>query len=231
MISRFFIDRPVFASVISILIIFSGLVALVGLPIEQYPNITPPQILVSATYVGADAYTVSENVAAPLEQQINGVENMIYMYSQNSSNGQMALSVFFDIGTDADIAQVNVQNRVNLGMPRLPEEVRRVGVSVKKQSPNILLIVAIQSPEGRYNEIFTSNYATINVVDELLRVEGVSNASIIGARDYSMRVWLRPDKLAQLQLTTNDVVAAIHEQNSQFAIGGSGRPRILFPCS
>ena len=153
MISRFFIDRPVFASVISILIAFAGLVALVGLPIAQYPNITPPQILVSATYVGADAYTVSENLAAPLEQQINGVENMLYMYSQNSANGQMALSVFFEIGTDPDIAQVNVQNRVNLALPRLPEEVRRVGVNVQKQSPNILLIVAMQSPDGRFNEI------------------------------------------------------------------------------
>jgi hydrophobe/amphiphile efflux-1 (HAE1) family protein len=162
-------------------------------------------------------------VAAPLEQQINGVENMIYMYSQNSANGQMALSVFFDIGTDPDMAQVNVQNRVNLATPRLPEEVRRVGVNVQKQSPNILLIVAIQSPEGRYNEIFTSNYATINVVDELLRVDGVSNASIIGARDYSMRVWLRPDKLAQLGLTTSDVIGAIREQNSQFAVGRIGQ--------
>lgn len=223
MISRFFIDRPVFASVISILIAFAGLIALIGLPIEQYPNITPPQVLVSANYVGADALTVSENLAAPLEQQINGVENMIYMYSQNSSNGQMSLSIFFEIGTDPDIAQVNVQNRVNLALPRLPEEVRRVGVNVQKQSTNILMIVAIQSPEGRYNEIFTSNYATINIVDELLRVDGVSNASIIGARDYSMRVWLRPDKLAQLGLTTNDVVAAIQEQNSQFAVGRIGQ--------
>ncbi|MEI8365025.1 MAG: multidrug efflux RND transporter permease subunit [Parachlamydiaceae bacterium] len=223
MISRFFIDRPIFAAVISIIITLAGLLALRSLPIEQYPNITPPQVSVTATYVGADANTVAQNVAAPLEQQINGVENMIYMYSQNSSTGNMVLNIFFDIGSDADMAQINVQNRINMALPRLPPEVQRTGVSVKKQTPTILLIVALQSPEGRYDEIYTSNYATINVVDELLRVEGVSNVNIIGARDYSMRIWLRPDKLAQLNMTTSDVVGAVKEQNAQYAVGRIGQ--------
>ena len=224
MISRFFIDRPIFAAVISIIITLAGLVALKGLPIEQYPNITPPQIQVTAGYLGADASTVAQNVAAPLEQQINGVENMIYMYSQNSSTGNMVLNVFFDIGSDADMAQINVQNRVNMALPRLPPEVQRTGVSVQKQTPTILMIVAMQSPDGRYDEVYTSNYATINVVDELLRLDGVSNVNIIGARDYSMRIWLRPDKLSQLNLTTADVVAAVKEQNSQYAVGRIGQP-------
>lgn len=224
MISRFFIDRPIFASVISIIITLAGLLALRVLPIEQYPNITPPQVQVTATYVGADANTVAQNVAAPLEQQINGVENMIYMYSQNSSTGNMVLNVFFDIGSDADMAQINVQNRVNMALPRLPQEVQRTGVVVKKQTPTILLIVALQSPGGRYDEIYTSNYATINVVDELLRLDGVSNVNIVGARDYSMRIWLRPDKLAQLNMATSDVVNAVKEQNAQYAVGRIGQP-------
>jgi len=223
MISRFFIDRPIFAAVISIMITLVGLISLKGLPIAQYPDITPPQIQVSATYVGADASTVAQNVAAPLEQQINGVEDMIYMYSENSSTGNMVLNVFFDIGSDADMAQINVQNRVNLALPRMPQEVQRTGVVIKKQTPTILMIVAIQSPDGRYDEIYTSNYATINVVDELLRLDGVSNVNIIGARDYSMRIWLRPDKLAQLSMTTEDVVNAVKEQNSQYAVGRIGQ--------
>lgn len=229
MISRFFLDRPIFASVISIVITLVGLLALYFLPVEQYPNITPPQIQVIASYTGADALTVSNNVAAPLEQQINGVENMIYMSSQNSATGDMALTVFFDIGSDPDMAQINVQNRVNMALPQLPEEVRRMGVSVKKQTPSMLMVLAIQSPNGRYDEIFTSNYASINIVNELLRVEGVSNVNIIGARDYSMRIWLRPDKLAQLGLTTSDVVGAVKEQNAQFAVGRIGQAPNVVP--
>ncbi len=223
MISRFFIDRPIFASVISIIITLAGLAALKVLPIEQYPNITPPQIQVSATYTGASAQAVSDNVAAPIEQQVNGVEDMIYMYSQNSSTGSMSLNVFFEIGSDADKAQINVQNRVNQALPQLPEEVQRTGVTIQKQTPTILLIVAIESLEGRYDKIFTSNYASINVMTELERLPGVSSASIIGVRDYSMRLWLRPDKMAQLGLTTADVVASVREQNSQFPIGRIGQ--------
>lgn len=223
MISRFFIDRPIFAAVISIIIVFAGLTSLRNLPIEQYPNITPPLIQVTATYTGADALTVAENVAAPLEQQVNGVENMIYMYSQNSSNGAMTLSVYFDIGTNPDMAQVNVQNRVSQALPIIPEEVQRVGVIVQKQSPTILLVVALESPDGRFDNIYLSNYATINVIDELLRVPGISNVTNFGARDYSMRIWLRPDRMAQVGITTSDIVDAVRSQSSQFAIGQIGQ--------
>lgn len=223
MISRFFIERPIFASVISILIVLAGLVSLKALPIEQYPNITPPQIQVSANYTGADAQTVALNVAAPIEQQINGVENMIYMYSQNSSSGSMVLNVFFEIGSNADMAQVNTQNRVNLALPQLPPEIQRTGVSINKQTPTILLIISVDSPDGSLDNIYVSNYTTINIVDELLRIPGVSNANIIGPRDYSMRIWLRPDKMAQLKITASDIISAIQEQNKQFAVGQLGQ--------
>lgn len=223
MISRFFIERPIFASVISIIITLAGLVALKALPIEQYPNIVPPQIQVTAQYTGASAKTVADTVAAPLEQQINGVEDMIYMYSQNANNGYMQLNVFFNIGSSADKAQINVQNRVSQVLSQLPEEVQKSGVTIQKQTPTILLIVAIHAEKGRYSQIYTSNYATINVLTELQRLPGVSNATIINARDYSMRVWLRPDKMAQLALTTSDVVGAVNDQNANYAIGRLGQ--------
>lgn len=231
MISSFFIDRPVFASVLSIVIVLAGLFSLKSLSIEQYPNITPPQIQVSASYPGADANTVASSVAAPLEAQINGVDNMIYMYSQNSSTGNMALSVFFDIGTDINMAQVNVQNRVSMANPQLPLQVQYQGVVLKKQTPTILLLVAMESPDQRYDNIFISNYAQINVVDEILRLPGVSNAVIINARDYAMRIWIRPDRLAQLQLTAEDVVDAIKEQNQDFTGGMLGMPPMSTPVS
>jgi len=224
MISSFFIDRPVFACVLSIIITLAGLFALSVLPIEQYPNITPPQIQISAMYAGADALTTANSVAAPLEQQINGVDHMIYMYSQNSSTGNMLLNLFFEIGTDINMAQVNVQNRISMAMPQLPEQVQYQGIVLKKQTPNILLLAAIQSPDGRYDNVFISNYAQMNVVNELLRLPGVSNAMIINARNYSMRIWLRPDRLAQLQLTAEDVVDAIREQNKDFTTGMLGMP-------
>jgi len=224
MISSFFIDRPIFACVLSILITLAGLFALKALPIEQYPNITPPQIQVSATYAGADAMTTALSVAAPLEQQINGVDHMIYMYSQNSSTGNMILSIFFSIGTDINMAQVNVQNRVSQAMPLLPQQVQYQGITLQKQTPTILLLVAVQSPDGRYDNVFISNYTQINIVNELLRLPGVSNASIINARNYSMRIWLRPDRLAQLQLTADDIVNAIQEQNKDFTAGMLGMP-------
>lgn len=224
MISSFFIERPVFACVLSILITLAGLFALKALPIEQYPNITPPQIQVSATYAGADAMTTATSVAAPLEQQINGVDNMIYMYSQNSSTGNMLLSIFFNIGTDINMAQVNVQNRVSMALPQLPPQVQYQGIMLKKQTPTILLLIAVQSLDGRYDNVFISNYTQINVVNELLRLPGVSNATIINARNYSMRIWLRPDRLAQLQLTAEDVVDAIREQNKDFTAGMLGMP-------
>jgi len=222
MISNFFIDRPIFASVLSIVIAFVGLVSLINLPIEQYPNITPPLIQVSTYYAGASAQTISDTVAAPLEQQINGVENMIYMYSQNSSSGNYLLNVYFDIGSSPEKAQIDVNNNVSQVLAQLPEEVQRQGVVVQKQTPNILLFVSMQSPDGRYDDIFMSNYASINVVTELQLIPGISQVSIIGARDYAMRIWLKPDRMAQLEITATDIIEAIREQNSQVPAGMIG---------
>jgi hydrophobe/amphiphile efflux-1 (HAE1) family protein len=222
MLSNFFIDRPIFACVISIIITFTGLVAMMNLPIEQYPNITPPLIQVSTYYPGASAETIAATVAAPIEQQVNGVENMIYMYSQNSSSGNYLLNVYFDIGSDVEKAQIDVNNDVNLVMAQLPEEVQRQGITVQKQTPNILLFVAMQSPDNRYDEIFLSNYANINVVTELQLIPGISQVSIIGARNYAMRIWLKPDRMAQMGITTTEVLEAIRDQNSQYPVGTVG---------
>lgn len=224
MLSRFFIHRPIFASVISILITLMGLVALFNLPIEQYPNITPPQVQVTASFPGASAQIVADTIAAPLEDQINGVENMIYMYSESSATGNLTLNVFFEVGSDPDQALNNVQDRVDLAMSQLPIEVQQEGVNVKKQTPTILLIVALQSPEERYDEIFVNNYATIHIADTLQRLSGVSNAQVINARNYSMRVWLRPDKMAQLGIDTTDVVDAIKNQSQDYPLGQLGMP-------
>lgn len=223
MLASFFIDRPIFASVIAIIITLVGLVAMTALPIEQYPNITPPQILLTTAYPGASAETVAQTVAAPLEQQINRAENLIYMYSQGTASGELSLNVFFEIGTDANQAQIDVQNQVNKVFPTLPQDVQRQGIAVQKQSPTFLVIIAIQSPGGRYDEIYTSNYASINIVDELQRLPGVSDVRIIGARDYSMRLWLKPDRMAQFGLTTGDVIRSIREQNAQYAVGRIGQ--------
>ena len=222
MISRFFLKRPIFAVVASILIVLIGIVAAVNLPIEQYPNITPPQIQVSVTYPGASAQIISDSVAAPLEDQINGVEDMIYMYSQNSATGNLSMSVYFSIGADPDTALNNVQDRVDLALAQLPSAVQKEGVVVKKETPTILLLVTVESDE-RYGEIYTNNYATIHIADEILRLPGVSDAKLINARDYAMRVWLRPDKMAQLHIGTNDIVDAINEQNADYPIGELGQ--------
>ena len=219
MFSRFFIDRPIFASVVSIVIVLAGLVAMRILPIAQYPEIVPPQVVVSATYPGASAQTIAETVAAPLEQQINGVEDMIYMQSTSTASGTLNLSVYFQTGTDADQAMINVNNRVQRATVVLPEEVRRQGVTVAKRSSSILQIVALSSPDRRYDTIYISNYALVNIIDELRRTPGVGDASLFGASDYSMRIWLRPDKVAQVGLTPGDIAAAIREQNAQFAAG------------
>ncbi|MFV0340861.1 MAG: efflux RND transporter permease subunit [Parachlamydiaceae bacterium] len=223
MISSFFLKRPVFASVVAILMLFIGFAALRVLPIEQYPDITPPQIHVMASYRGADAKTVAETVAAPLEQEVNGVENMLYMYSQNSSSGEMSLSVVFEIGSDVNQAQMDVQNRVNVALTKLPLEVQREGVTVKKQIPNILLLVGIQSPDGRYEDVYVSNFASLHVVETLKRLPGVSDVQMIGGRDYSIRIWLHPDRMSQLGITTEDVRREIQAQNAQFALGKIGQ--------
>lgn len=217
-----FINRPVFAAVISIVLVLAGLVAMRVLAVEQYPQIVPPQVVVQATYPGASAETVAQVVAAPLEQQINGVENMLYMQSTNSSAGTMRLTVTFRIGTNPDQATINVNNRVQRAVSVLPAEVTRQGLIVNKQSSSILALVTMSATDKRYDSIFVSNYALLNVIDELKRVQGVGDASLFGAKNYSMRIWLRPDKLAQYNLTPGDVATAIREQNAQFAAGRFG---------
>lgn len=222
--SHFFIDRPVFASVLAILTVLVGLLSLYALPLTQYPPIAPPTIVVSAIYPGADAKTVMDTVATPLEQEINGVEGMLYLSSNSGNDGSMTLTVTFQPGTDADLAQVQVQNRVALAEAKLPEEVRRQGISVRKRSPDLSLVINLLSPDGRYDSDYLSNYALTQIKDTLARLPGVGEVVIFGARDYSMRVWLDPDKLAARNLTAADVIQAIREQNVQVAAGTVGRP-------
>ncbi len=224
MFSRFFIERPIFASVVSIVIVIAGLVTVGALPVAQYPEITPPTVEVSASYPGANAGVVAETVAAPIEQQVNGVEDMIYMSSTSASDGSYKLTVTFSVGTDLDMAQVLVQNRVNLAEPNLPEEVIRQGVNTKKKSTNIILFISLFSPEGRYDELFLSNYATLRVRDVLSRIPGVGEVLVFPQSDYSMRIWLDPRQLKSRRITTEDVVNAIREQNVQVAAGQIGQP-------
>ena len=221
-ISHFFIDRPIFASVLSIIITIVGGVALMTLPVAQYPEIVPPTVQVSASYSGANARTVAQTVGAPIEQQVNGVENMLYMSSQSSSDGSYGLTVTFGLGTNLDTAQVLVQNRVNLALPVLPEEVRRTGVSVNKQSASMIMCVNLISPDDSRDELYLNNYALLQIKDTLARIHGVGSIAIFGS-EYSMRIWLDPNKLAALNLTANDVVQAIQEQNKQVAAGVVGQ--------
>ena len=224
MFSRFFINRPIFAAVVSIVIIIAGLVTLQSLPVAQYPEISPPTISVSTNYPGANAQVLSDTVAQPIEEQVNGVEGMLYMSSTCSNNGDYSLTVSFDIGTDLDMAQVLVQNRVSQATALLPEAVQRMGVTTAKQSTNILLFISLTSPDNRFDSLYLSNYASLRIKDELSRIDGVGSFSIYGASDYSMRIWLNPNKLKSRGLTTTDVLNAINEQNVQVAAGQIGQP-------
>ena len=224
MLSRFFIDRPIFAVVISLFIVLAGLAAMRVLPIAQYPEIAPPQVAVRAVYPGASASVLEQTVAAPIENAINGVEGMLYMSSTSSSEGVVTITVTFNIGVDVDKAALNVNNRVKQVEPRLPLEARRQGVSVEKGSQSFLQVIAVYSPDGSRNDLFVSNYVTLNVLDQVKRVPGTTNVQIFGAKDYAMRIWLRPDRLAQLKLSPGDIARAISEQNAQFAAGKVGEP-------
>src|SRR5881396_2947292 len=223
MFSRLFIDRPIFAAVLSFFIVIAGLAAMRNLPIAQYPEIAPPVVTVTANYPGASAAVIEQTVAAPLENAINGVERMIYMSSTSTSNGTVQIHVTFDIGTDVDRAAVNINNRVRQVEPRLPQDVRRLGVTVEKSSSSFLMVAAFYSPDGRYDDLYISNYATLNVLDQLKRVPGTTNVQIFGAKDYAMRIWVKPDRLTQLRLTTADLIAVLNEQNAQFAAGKIGQ--------
>src|SRR3954453_2331303 len=223
MFSRFFIDRPIFAAVLSIFIVLAGLAAMRTLPIAQYPEIAPPVVTVQAVYPGASAEVLEQTVASPLENQITGVEKMIYMNSTSGSNGIAQIQVTFDIGADADKAALDVNNRVKKAEPRLPEEGRRQGVTVQKGSSAFLQVLAFYSPDSRYDNLYISNYVTLNILDELKRVPGTTNVQIFGAKDYAMRIWVRPDRLTQLRLTPNDLIRALNEQNAQFAAGKIGQ--------
>src|SRR6218665_2314404 len=221
-LSKFFIDRPIFAGVLSVLIFLAGLIAMRALPISEYPEVAPPQVVVRANYPGANPKVIAETVATPLEEAINGVEGMLYMGSQATTDGVMTLTVTFKLGTDADKAQQLVQNRVSQAEPRLPEEVRRLGVTTVKSSPDITMVVHLVSPNDRYDINYLRNYAVLNVKDRLARIQGVGQVQIFGGGDYSMRVWLAPQRVAQRGLSAGDVVNAIRSQNVQAAAGVVG---------
>src|SRR5215211_4652181 len=221
--AHFFVDRPIFATVLSVVLLLVGGISYTTLPIAQYPEIAPPTIVVRASYPGADAQTVASTVATPLEQQINGVEDMLYMSSYSTADGAMSLTITFRLGTDLDKAQVLVQNRVAIATPRLPEEVRRLGITTLKSSPDLMMVVHMLSPDNSYDQLYVSNYARNNIRDELLRLDGVGDLIIFGERQYSLRVWLDPEKLASFGLTSGDVVRAIQEQNAQVSGGALGQ--------
>jgi multidrug efflux pump subunit AcrB len=222
-LARFFVDRPIFASVIAIVIFVLGAISVFTLPISEYPEVVPPTVVVRAQYPGANPKVIAETVAAPLEQEINGVEDMLYMSSQSNADGVMALTVTFRIGADLDRAQVQVQNRVSQALPRLPDDVRRFGVTTRKSSPDLTMVVHLFSPDGRYDDTYIRNYALLQVKDTLARIPGMGDVQLFGSGDYSMRVWLDPEKVAARGLTASDVVRALREQNVQVAAGTLGQ--------
>lgn len=225
-ISRFFIDRPIFAAVLSVMIFVAGVMAIPTLPISEYPNVAPPSVVIRAQYPGANPTTIAQTVATPIEEQVNGVEGMLYMSSQSTADGQMAITVTFKIGTDPDLAQQLVQNRVQQALPRLPDIVRQFGVTTVKSASNITMVVHVTSPDGRYDTNYLRNFAVLNVKDRVSRLNGIGEAQVFGGGDYAMRIWLDPQKLAALGMTAGDVVQAVHEQNAQVAAGViGGQPR------
>jgi len=223
MLSAFCVNRPIFAIVMSLIIVIGGGVAMFALPIAQYPDITPPQVTVSATYAGADSDTVAQTVAAPIETQVNGADNMIYMQSTSSPTGSMTLNVYFDIGTDPDTAQVQVQNRVNLALPQLPDAVQKTGINVQKRSSSFLMLIAVYSPGNHFDQQYINNYANLYVLDAIKRINGANQAQIMGSADLAMRIWLRPDRMAALGITAQDVQRAVEKQNEQFGAGSVGQ--------
>jgi len=223
-LSRFFIDRPIFAGVISVIIFLAGLLSMTQLPVSEYPEVVPPSVIVTAQFPGANPRTIAETVATPLEEQINGTENMLYMLSQAASDGSLQLTVTFKLGTDPDLAQQMVQNRVSQALPRLPDITRQIGVTTAKSSPDLTMVVHLKSPNDRYNMLYLRNYATLNVKDQLAKIPGIGQVGLFGSGDYAMRIWLNPEKIAALNMTANDVVGAVRRQNVQVAAGVIGGP-------